>query len=189
MAPLPSVQQRLSRNVVPFNPTVDEDHNPTVCVACGRCSIGVGVGSFSGRDPKTKDPMYICQLCVTSVGDLTRMHRLNVYELKALDEAVKSQDEWFAQFGLPPAGMSTDAKAIAAGVESAGEFLATLSTTDLALFTEEQRNEFVLAIWRGCASGFTGLSVHDELDRRMIAKAAVEGFGRGVRNALSEAPF
>lgn len=35
----------------------------------------------------------------------------------------------------------------------------------------------------------TELSYYDELDRRMLVKAAVEGFGDGLRAALKEAPF
>lgn len=35
----------------------------------------------------------------------------------------------------------------------------------------------------------TELSYYDDLDRRMLVKAAVEGFGDGLRAALKDSPF
>jgi len=37
--------------------------------------------------------------------------------------------------------------------------------------------------------GITELSAYDELNQRMLAKAAVQGFGDGMRKVLQEAPF
>ncbi|MCX2696698.1 DUF6511 domain-containing protein [Ochrobactrum chromiisoli] len=54
-------------------------------------------------------------------------------------------------------------RALDAGVESVGEFLSSINKTDLA----------------EC----------DELEARMLVKAAWEGCGRGMREALKEAPF
>ncbi|MFC0245804.1 DUF6511 domain-containing protein [Falsochrobactrum ovis] len=54
-------------------------------------------------------------------------------------------------------------RALDYGVEAVGEYLQQIGKTDLA----------------EC----------DELEARMLVKAAWEGCGRGVREALSEAPF
>jgi len=54
-------------------------------------------------------------------------------------------------------------RALDAGVEAVGEFLQSIQKTDLA----------------EC----------DELEARMLVKAAWEGCGRGMRESLKEAPF
>lgn len=54
-------------------------------------------------------------------------------------------------------------RALDTGVEAVGEFLHSIQKTDLA----------------EC----------DELEARMLVKAAWEGCGRGIREALKEAPF
>ncbi|MNE83958.1 hypothetical protein D3C80_1808210 [compost metagenome] len=54
-------------------------------------------------------------------------------------------------------------RALDTGVEAVGEFLQSIQKTDLA----------------EC----------DELEARMLVKAAWEGCGRGMREALKEAPF
>ena len=133
MAPMPNINQRLAKPVLPFTPTQDENGHPTTCIACGQIAFGIGRAVIErGR---MVDPGFMCKPCIVAAGDLTKLERLSVYELKALD----------------------------AGVESVGEWLEQKGVYDLTLM--------------------------DELDRRMIVKAAVEGFGRGVRTALREAPF
>jgi len=133
MAPLPNITQRLKNPVLPFQPTQDETGSPTTCLACGQIAFGVGCGVR--RAGKMIDPGFMCKPCIVSAGDLTKLERLSVYELQALD----------------------------AGVESVGEYLEQKGVYDLTLM--------------------------DELDRRMLVKAAWEGCARGVREALKEAPF
>lgn len=128
MAPLPG------RNILPILPTVDEDNNPTTCISCGRIAIGIGRAVRQGG--KILDPGFMCKGCIVKIGDLSKLDRLSVFELQALD----------------------------AGVDSVGEYIAE----------------------RGLG---TDLSVYDELDQRMLVKAAWEGCIRGVREALREAPF
>lgn len=128
MAPLPG------RNILPIIPTVDEDNNPTTCIACGRIAIGIGRAVKQGG--KILDPGFMCKGCIVKIGDLSKLDRLSVFELQALD----------------------------AGVDSVGEYIAE----------------------RGLG---TDLSVYDELDQRMLVKAAWEGCIRGVREALKSAPF
>lgn len=69
------------------------------------------------------------------IDNYKKIDRLDDYELRALD----------------------------AGVDAVGEYLATIGIYDLTLM--------------------------DELNQRMIVKAAWEGCARGLRAALSEAPF
>lgn len=128
MAPLPG------RNILPIIPTVDEDNNPTTCIACGRIAIGIGRAVKQGG--KILDPGFMCQGCISKIGDISKLDRLSVFELQALD----------------------------AGVDSVGEYI----------------------VERGIG---TDLSVYDELDQRMLVKAAWEGCIRGVREALKSAPF
>lgn len=127
---LPPINQRLAKPILPITPTMDENGAPTTCKACGQIAFGIGRHS-----PGAKDPGFLCKPCIVATGDLTKLDRLSLYELKALD----------------------------AGVESVGEYLTEKGITDLALM--------------------------DELDARMIVKAAWEGCARGVREALREAPF
>lgn len=126
MSPIPRKQP-----VTPFTPTVDTDHNPTICHCCGRHAIGIGFGDASKGDPK-----YLCTQCVLLVEKIRSVRRMDVYELQALD----------------------------GGVDRVGE-------------------------WIGARGAGTDLQYYDELDRRMLVKAAVEGFGDGLRAALKEPPF
>lgn len=121
------------RPVLPITPTADENDNPTTCMCCGRIAIGVGRAIKQGA--RVIDNGFLCKQCIVAVGDLSKIDRLSVYELKALD----------------------------AGVDAVGEYLSTIGIYDLTLM--------------------------DELNQRMIVKAAWEGCARGVRAALSEAPF
>ena len=119
--------------VLPITPTCDEDGSPTTCMCCGRIAIGVGRAIKQGA--RVIDNGFLCKQCIVAVGDLSKMDRLSVYELKALD----------------------------AGVDAVGEYLDGIGIYDLTLM--------------------------DELNQRMIVKAAWEGAARGLRAALSEAPF
>ncbi|RVO41348.1 hypothetical protein CN093_08780 [Sinorhizobium meliloti] len=118
----------MTKPATPFTPTVDADGTPTVCRCCGRHAIGIGRGTKA-------DPGFLCRKCITIVEDLSKMDRLDVYELAALD----------------------------AGVDAVGAYLSEIGKTDLA----------------EC----------DELDARMIVKAAWLGCAEGLRRALNEAPF
>lgn len=120
--------------ILPIIPTYDIDNNPTTCMACGRIAIGIGRALKQGG--KIIDPGFMCQGCIVKIGDLSKLDRLSVFELKALD----------------------------AGVDSVGDYI----------------------MERGLG---TDLSVYDELDQRMLVKAAWEGCIRGVREALKDAPF
>lgn len=119
--------------VLPITPTADENDNPTTCMCCGRIAIGVGRAIKQGA--RVIDNGFLCKQCIVAVGDLSKMDRLSVYELKALD----------------------------AGVDAVGEYIAEHGVTELAHF--------------------------DELMQRMMVKAAITGFAKGVRDALKEAPF
>ncbi|MBA8797905.1 hypothetical protein FHW77_001587 [Agrobacterium sp. RC10-4-1] len=119
--------------VLPITPTADENDNPTTCMCCGRIAIGIGRAIKQGA--RVIDNGFLCKQCIVAVGDLSKMDRLSIYELKALD----------------------------AGVDAVGEYIAEHGVTELAHF--------------------------DELMQRMMVKAAITGFAKGVREALKEAPF
>lgn len=109
------------KQVLPITPTVDEDHNPTTCKACGRIAMGIG---RSG--PRDKDPGYLCKGCITAISDLSKMDRLSLFELKALD----------------------------AGVEAVGEYIGENGgITDLAYMDELGARMLVKAAWEGCIRG------------------------------------
>lgn len=121
------------KTALPITPTADENGNPTTCMCCGRIAIGIGRAIKQGA--RVIDNGFLCKQCIVAVGDLSKMDRLSVYELKALD----------------------------AGVDAVGEYIAEHGVTELAHF--------------------------DELMQRMMVKAAITGFAKGVREALKEAPF
>jgi len=127
MAPLPG------RNILPIIPTVDEDNNPTTCIACGRIAIGIGRAVKQGG--KILDPGFMCKGCIVKIGDLSKLDRLSVFELQALESGVEAVGKWLDERGI----------------------------TDLALM--------------------------DELDAKLLVRAAWDGCARGVREALREAPF
>jgi hypothetical protein len=102
--------------ILPFSPTVDENHNPTVCHCCGRRAIGIGIGA-----PK-QDPQYVCGECVLLVEELRKVRRLDVYELAALD----------------------------GGIDAVGEYIAAKGISDLAYFDELDQKLLVKAAWMGC---------------------------------------
>ena len=131
------ITQLLKRPTLPIQPTQDETGAPTVCMACSRMAIGLGRAVVNHRG-QLQDAGFLCKKCIVSVGDLTKMDRLNHYELQALDAAVDAVGEWIEQRGIG-----------------------------------------------------TELSYYDDLDRRMLVKAAVLGFGEGVRAALraGDVPF
>ncbi len=106
--------------VLPITPTVDENHNPTTCKACGRIAIGIG---RSG--PRDKDPGFLCKGCIVAVSDLSKMDRLSVYELRALDS----------------------------GVEAVGEYIGEHGVTNLLDFDDLMQRMLVKAAWEGCIRG------------------------------------
>jgi hypothetical protein len=120
----------LNKPTLPITPTQDADGNPTTCKACSRRAIGLG------RSTSKTDAGYLCKQCIVAVGDLTKMDRLDQFELLALDGAVDAVGEWIEERGIG-----------------------------------------------------TELSHYDELDRRMMVKAAVLGFGAALRKGLRDAPF
>ena len=102
---------------------------------CTACGrVAMGIG-VGFKHKHDDDPRYLCKGCITAVSDLSKFGRLSVFELKALD----------------------------AGVEAVGEYIAQHGVTDLAHY--------------------------DDLMQRMLVKSAWEGCIRGVREALKDAPF
>lgn len=117
-----NLAQQLAKPILPFSPTVDANNDPTVCCACGSVALGVGVGLTRPKE----DPQYLCKRCIVSVEDLTKMRRLNHYELRALD----------------------------AGVEAVGEFIEQNGgITDLQHYDQLMQRMLVKAAWEGCARG------------------------------------
>lgn len=119
---------------VPFHPTQDERGNPTTCRCCGMLAFGIGRPDPTDRR-RPPDPGFLCKPCMVAAGDLTKLDRVSLYEVRALE----------------------------AGVEAVGQWLSEKGITDLALM--------------------------DELDAKLLVRAAWEGCARGVREALREAPF
>ncbi|ABF71345.1 p098 [Rhizobium phage 16-3] len=115
---------------LPFTPTTDERGNPTTCRCCGMLAFGIGRAT-----PHSKDPGFMCKPCMVAAGDLTKLDRVSLYEVKALESGVEAVGQWLSEKGI----------------------------TDLALM--------------------------DELDAKLLVRAAWEGCARGVREALREAPF
>jgi hypothetical protein len=107
--------------IIPFTPTVDENHNPTVCKACGCLAFGIGRST-----PGSKDPGYLCKPCIVAIGDLTKLDRVSIYEVKALEAGVEAVGEWIAANG---------------------------GVTELAHFDELMQLMLVRAAWEGCARG------------------------------------
>ncbi len=120
--------------ILPFTPTQDENGSPTVCRCCGCLSVGIG-----RSDPTDKrrppDPGFMCKPCMIAAGDLTKLDRVSLYEVKALEYGVQAVGAWLEQKGI----------------------------TDLAMM--------------------------DELDAKLLVRAAWEGCAKGVRESLREAPF
>lgn len=120
-------------------PTTPREHTPTVDAdhnptTCFVCGMhAFGIGV--NANGRDKDPHYICRRCAVGIDNYKKIERLDDYELRALD----------------------------AGVDAVGEYIAEHGVTDLSHF--------------------------DELMQRMMVKAAWEGCARGLRAALSEAPF
>lgn len=108
------------RPIIPFSPTVDENHSPTICKACGCVAFGIGRST-----PGSKDPGYLCKPCIVAIGDLTKLDRVSIYEVKALE----------------------------AGVEAVGEWLDEKGIYDLTLMDDLDRLMLVKAAWEGCARG------------------------------------
>ena len=115
MAPLPG------KPALPFTPTADPEGNPTVCRCCGFRSIGIGRNPSQSR--KDTDSGFLCKRCILAMEDLTKLDRLDQYELRALE----------------------------GGVEAAGEWLGERGITDLSLLDELDRLMFCKTIWIGCA--------------------------------------
>lgn len=107
--------------IIPFTPTVDEQHNPTVCKACGCLAFGLGRSS-----PGSKDPGYLCKPCIVAIGDLTKLDRISLYEVKALEKGVEAVGEWIAANG---------------------------GLTELSNYDELMQLMLVRAAWAGCAEG------------------------------------
>ncbi|MEB2845908.1 DUF6511 domain-containing protein [Endobacterium cereale] len=108
--------------VLPIAPTCDEIGAPTTCKACGRIAMGIGVGFKTKSD---EDPGYLCKGCITAVSDLSKMDRLSLFELQALD----------------------------AGVEAVGEYIGEHGVTELLHFDELMQRMLVKAAWEGCIRG------------------------------------
>jgi hypothetical protein len=117
MAKLPPTGQP----IIPFTPTQDTDGQPTVCKACGCLAFGIGRPA-----PGSKDPGYLCKPCIVAIGDLTKLDRVSIYEVKALEKGVEAVGEWIASNG---------------------------NLTDLAHYDELMQLMLVKAAWEGCARG------------------------------------
>jgi len=109
------------KNILPFNPTVDPQGSPTVCKCCGMLSFGIG-----RTTPGTKDPGFMCKPCMVAAGDLTKLDRVSLYEVKALEAGVEAVGEWIAANG---------------------------GITELAHYDELMQLLLVRAAWEGCARG------------------------------------
>lgn len=109
--------------LLPITPTCDADGTPTVCIACGRMSIGLGRAIKQGG--KMMDPGFVCKGCIVKIGDLTKLDRLSQFELQALDAGVDAVGEWIAEHGV----------------------------TDLAHYDELMQRMLVKAAWQGCIEG------------------------------------
>lgn len=108
------------RPILPIQPTQDENHNPTVCKACGGLAIGLGRST-----PGSRDPGFLCKPCIVAVGDLTKLDRLSLYEVKALEGGKEAGGQWLAEKGI----------------------------TDVALLDDLDILLFCKAIWQGCTDG------------------------------------
>ncbi len=110
-------------SILPITPTADADDNPTTCMACGRIAIGVGRAIKKGG--RVIDNGFLCKGCITAVSDLSKMDRLSVYELRALDAGVDAVGDWIAEHGI----------------------------TDLAHYDDLMQRMMVKAAWEGCIRG------------------------------------
>jgi hypothetical protein len=110
--------------ILPITPTQDENGTPTTCMACGRVAMGLGRAIQKGG--KMLDAGFLCKGCVVAVHDLSKMDRLSVFELQALDAGVDAVGEWIAENG---------------------------GVTDLAHFDELMQRMMVKAAWEGCIRG------------------------------------
>lgn len=122
------------KSILPFSPTQDESGAPTVCKCCGMLAFGIGRSNPLDRS-RDKDPGFMCKSCMLAAGDLTKLDRVSLYEVKALESGVEAVGKWLEEKGI----------------------------TDLALM--------------------------DELDAKLLVRAAWEGCARGIRESLREAPF
>jgi len=182
MTPLP-----LGKPILPISPTQDETGNPTVCRCCARRSIGIGVG-FQNRS--NKDPGFLCGECVLLIEEVRKVRRFDLYELRALDAGVEAVSEYRKQFGFQFPYATSDKNALLAGMNAGGEWLSSHDVSDLSTLAEEEVLDFVKSVFTGCLSGLAEVDNFDELDGKMMVKAAVTGFGDGLRKLLrSEAPF
>lgn len=110
--------------VLPIMPTADDDGHPTTCLACGRVALGIGRAIKQGA--KVIDNGFLCKGCVVAVGDLSKMDRLSVYEIQALDAGVDAVGDWIAENG---------------------------NVTDLAFYDDLAQKMLVKAAWEGCIKG------------------------------------
>lgn len=110
--------------ILPITPTQDEHGNPTTCLACGRVAMGIGRGLKQGGE--LIDPGFLCKGCIVAVHDLSKMDRLSIFELKALDAGVDAVGEWIAENG---------------------------GVTDLAHYDELMQRMLVKSAWEGCIRG------------------------------------
>lgn len=67
----------------------------------------------------------MCRKCIDAVGDLKKLDRVSLYEVKALE----------------------------AGVATVGEYLRSIGKTDLGECDELEATLLVRAAWEGCARG------------------------------------
>jgi hypothetical protein len=82
--------------VIPFTPTVDEHHNPTLCRVCSMRAFGIGVG-FTHRGDA--DPGYLCIECSALLETVRSMRRFDQYELHALDGCVEAVGDFLTERG------------------------------------------------------------------------------------------
>lgn len=111
--------------IVPFGPTQDENGSPTLCKCCGMLAIGVGRSDPNDRR-RPPDPGFMCKPCMVSIGDLRKLDRVSLYEVKALESGVEAVGEWISANG---------------------------GITELAHYDELMQKMLVRAAWEGCARG------------------------------------
>lgn len=171
---------------LPFTPTTDERGNPTTCRCCGMLAFGIGRPTPGQRNP---DPGFMCRPCLVAAGDLTKLDRVSLYEVKALEHGKDGLNAYYKEVGMAAPEIANDRAAVVAAMDAGGSWLADVGITDMSEMSEEQVEDFIKTILAAGVAGFSGMDSHDDLFQLLAVRAAWEGCARGVREALREAPF
>lgn len=174
--------------ILPFNPTADANGSPTTCRCCAMLAFGVGrIDPADRRRPP--DPGFTCKPCILAAGDITKLDRVSLYEVKALESGAANLAAYYKEVGLSAPTVANDRNAVVAAMDAGGSWLADAGISDLSAMSEEQVEDFIKTVLAAGVAGFSGMEAHDDLFQLLAARAAWEGCARGVREALREAPF